>query len=93
MEVPVSVDWETMIWGGVHPQDLRVEYTDAKNHGFVIRKIMQRQVQEDLPAVGQMVRDGATLLGTHRFHVQADELAAAVIAVLFEHSHLIERRA
>ena len=49
VEVPVSVDWETMIWGGVHPQDLRVEYTDARNHSFAIRKIMQRQVQEDLP--------------------------------------------
>jgi peptidoglycan/xylan/chitin deacetylase (PgdA/CDA1 family) len=49
VEIPISVDWETMIWGGVHPQDLRVEYTDAKNHRFAIEKIMQRQVQEDLP--------------------------------------------
>lgn len=49
VEVPVSVDWETMIWGGLHPQDLRVEYTDAKNHSFAIRKIMQRQVVENLP--------------------------------------------
>lgn len=48
VEIPFSVDWETMIWGGIHPQDLRVEYTDAKNHGFVIRKIMQRQVTENL---------------------------------------------
>jgi len=49
VEIPVSVDWETMIWGGLHPQDLRVEYTDAKNHGFVIEKVMRRQVAEDLP--------------------------------------------
>ena len=38
-----------MIWGGVHPQDLRVEFTDAKNHSFAVRKIMRRQVEEDLP--------------------------------------------
>jgi peptidoglycan/xylan/chitin deacetylase (PgdA/CDA1 family) len=49
VELPISVDWETMIWGGVHPQDLRVEYTDARNHAFVIRKIMQRQVSDVLP--------------------------------------------
>ena len=44
VEIPISVDWETMIWGGIHPQDLRVEFTDAKNHGFLIRKIMKHQV-------------------------------------------------
>ena len=44
VEIPISVDWETMLWGGVHPQDLRVEYTDANNHGPAIRKIMKRQV-------------------------------------------------
>ena len=49
VEFPISVDWETMVWGGIHPQDLRVEYTDAKNHGFTIRKIMKRQIDEDLP--------------------------------------------
>ena len=49
VEIPLSVDWETMIWGGIHPQDLRVEYTDAKNHGFLIRKLVKRQVSEDLP--------------------------------------------
>ena len=49
VEIPPSVDWETMIWGGIHPQDLRIEFTDAKNHGFVIRKVMQRQVDENLP--------------------------------------------
>lgn len=49
VEIPISVDWETMIWGGLHPQDLRIEYTDAKNHSFVIEKVMRRQVAEDLP--------------------------------------------
>ena len=49
IEFPISVDWESMIWGGKHPQDLRVEFTDAKNHGFTIRKVMQRQIDENLP--------------------------------------------
>ena len=49
VEIPISVDWETMIWGGLHPQDLRIEYTDAKNHSFVIEKLMRRQMMEDLP--------------------------------------------
>ena len=49
VELPVSVDWESMIWGGRHPQDLRVEYTDAKNHGFLIRKIMERQIEDRIP--------------------------------------------
>ena len=49
VEIPISVDWETMIWGGLHPQDLRIEYTDAKNHSFLIRKIVKRQVDDDLP--------------------------------------------
>jgi peptidoglycan/xylan/chitin deacetylase (PgdA/CDA1 family) len=49
VEFPISVDWETMIWGGRHPQDLRVEFTDAKNHSFVIEKVMRRQVSENVP--------------------------------------------
>jgi len=39
VEIPPSVDWETMIWGGIHPQ----------NHGFLIRKVMKRQCDENLP--------------------------------------------
>ena len=49
VEIPITVDWETMIWGGQHPQDLRVEYTDAKNHAFSIQKVMKRQIEENLP--------------------------------------------
>jgi len=43
VEIPMSVDWESMIWGGAHPFDLRVELTDAKNHAFLIEKIVRRQ--------------------------------------------------
>ncbi|MBI2843203.1 MAG: polysaccharide deacetylase family protein [Armatimonadetes bacterium] len=49
VEIPLSVDLESMIWGGIHPQDLRVEYTDAKNHGFVIRKLMNQQAAQEMP--------------------------------------------
>ena len=66
VEIPISVDWETMIWGGIHPQDLRVEFTDAKNQGFVIRKIMQRQVKEDLPVK-------ALVILTHNIFRYADK--------------------
>lgn len=49
VELPISVDWETMVWSGLHPQDLRVEFTDVKNHSYLIRKIMKRQMDENLP--------------------------------------------
>jgi hypothetical protein len=49
VELPFSVDTGSMIWGGIHPQDLRVELTDAKNHGFTIRKIMKNQIEEKIP--------------------------------------------
>ena len=48
VEIPISVDWESMIWGGAHPLDLRVEFTDAKNHAFLIEKIIRRQIDENL---------------------------------------------
>ena len=49
VEIPISVDWESMIWGGSHPQDLRVEFTDAKNHAFLIEKLIRRQQELKLP--------------------------------------------
>jgi peptidoglycan/xylan/chitin deacetylase (PgdA/CDA1 family) len=49
VEIPISVDWESMIWGGAHPLDLRVEFTDAKNHAFLIEKLLARQCQENIP--------------------------------------------
>ena len=49
VEIPVSVDWESMIWGGAHPLDLRVEFTDAKNHAFLIEKLIRRQKELQLP--------------------------------------------
>lgn len=45
VDVPMTVDVESRMWGGAHPQDLRVELVDAKNHWYTIRKNVVRQAQ------------------------------------------------
>lgn len=45
--IPLTVDSDSMMWGGKHPQDLRVELTDAKNHWYTIEKFIRRQVEQD----------------------------------------------
>ena len=49
VEIPLTVDPESRMWSGKHPQDLRVELVDAKNHGFLIRKTVERQVATKQP--------------------------------------------
>jgi peptidoglycan/xylan/chitin deacetylase (PgdA/CDA1 family) len=49
VEIPVTVDPESRLWGGKHPQDLRVELVDAKNHYYTIKKAIQRQLSERSP--------------------------------------------
>jgi len=49
VEVPATIDWESRMWGGKHPQDLRVELVDAKNHFYTIDKSARRQIAEDVP--------------------------------------------
>jgi hypothetical protein len=49
VEIPVTVDPDSRLWGGKHPQDLRVELVDAKNHWYTISKAVGRQVQQDVP--------------------------------------------
>jgi len=49
VEIPITVDPESMMWGGKHPQDLRVELVDAKNHYYTIAKAVQRQVDQNTP--------------------------------------------
>lgn len=50
VEVPHTVDPESYMWGGKHPQDLRVELVDAKNHWYTIHKDVVRQLaQGDKP--------------------------------------------
>lgn len=47
VEVPHTVDPESYMWGGKHPQDLRVELVDAKNHWYTIYKNVQWQKDDD----------------------------------------------
>jgi len=44
VDVPVTIDPESRMWGGAHPQDLRVELVDAKNHYYTIEKAVRRQL-------------------------------------------------
>ena len=44
VDVPRTVDVESRMWGGAHPQDLRVELVDAKNHWYTIHKDVKRQL-------------------------------------------------
>jgi peptidoglycan/xylan/chitin deacetylase (PgdA/CDA1 family) len=43
VEIPVTTDPDSMLWSGGHPQDLRVELFDAKNHRFLIDKVLARE--------------------------------------------------
>ncbi len=47
IEIPHTVDTESYMWGGKHPQDLRVELVDAKNHWYTMYKAMLRQKDDD----------------------------------------------
>ena len=46
VDVPPTVDVESRMWGGAHPQDLRIELVDAKNHWYTIHKNVRRQAAE-----------------------------------------------
>jgi len=49
VEIPITIDWESRMWGGKHPQDLRIELVDAKNHFYTIEKSFHRQIEEKVP--------------------------------------------
>ena len=49
VEIPSTLDPDSRMWGGKHPQDLRVELVDAKNHYYTIEKSVRRQIHEDVP--------------------------------------------
>ena len=44
VDMPPTVDVASRMWGGAHPQDLRIELVDAKNHWYTIHKNVKRQV-------------------------------------------------
>jgi len=47
IDIPHTVDPESRMWGGKHPQDLRVELVDAKNHWYTVYKAVMRQKDDD----------------------------------------------
>ncbi|MCM8822517.1 MAG: polysaccharide deacetylase family protein [Candidatus Omnitrophica bacterium] len=49
VEIPITVDWESRMWSGKHPLDLRVELVDSKNHSYTIEKSIKRQIEEKVP--------------------------------------------
>ncbi len=49
VEVPPTLDPDSRMWGGKHPQDLRVELVDAKNHWYTIKKAVERQIAQAAP--------------------------------------------
>lgn len=46
LELPMTVDWESVMWGGLTPLELRIEMVDARAHGFTIRKNVERQIRD-----------------------------------------------
>ena len=49
VSIPNTLDPDSRMWGGKHPQDLRIELVDAKNHWYTISKAIDRQLREDTP--------------------------------------------
>jgi len=47
VDVPVTIDPDSRMWGGLHPLDLRVELVDAKNHYYTIEKAVKRLIAAD----------------------------------------------
>jgi peptidoglycan/xylan/chitin deacetylase (PgdA/CDA1 family) len=48
LEVPVTVDWETMIWGGQTALELRIETVDGRAHGYTVRKNIRRMLADQV---------------------------------------------
>ncbi|MFO7696543.1 MAG: hypothetical protein R6X16_05245, partial [Anaerolineae bacterium] len=48
-EVPLTVDWESFMWGGRTPLELRIEMVDARAHGYTVRKAIRRQLDSGTP--------------------------------------------
>jgi peptidoglycan/xylan/chitin deacetylase (PgdA/CDA1 family) len=44
VDVPPTLDEQSRMWGGAHPQDLRIELVDAKNHWYTLHKNVKRLI-------------------------------------------------
>ena len=49
VNVPGTLDPESRMWGGHHPQDLRIELVDAKNHYYTVEKAIKAQISANVP--------------------------------------------
>lgn len=49
VDLPVTIDPTSRLWGGGHPLDLRVELVDAKNHWYTMDKAVRRQRASGTP--------------------------------------------
>jgi len=49
VEIAQTLDPDSRMWGGKHPQDLRVELVDAKNHWYTIAKAVDRHLRDEVP--------------------------------------------
>jgi hypothetical protein len=49
VNIPMTIDPDSRMWGGAHPLDLRVELVDAKNHWYTIEKSVKRQIAQAVP--------------------------------------------
>jgi hypothetical protein len=49
VNVPSTLDPDSRLWGGAHPQDLRIELVDAKNQWYTIKKEVNRKIENNSP--------------------------------------------
>jgi glutaredoxin len=47
VEIPVTIDPDSHIWGGRQPLDLRVELIGPKDHWYTINKAVERQLEQN----------------------------------------------
>jgi hypothetical protein len=66
VNIPLTIDPDSRMWGGKHPQDLRIELVDAKNQWYTIAKAVDRQIAEETPVK-------YLAAGTHNIFDYSDE--------------------
>ncbi len=67
VDVPGTIDPDSRLWGGAHPQDLRIELVDAKNHWYTIDKAVKRQL-----SAGDSIPVKYIKAGTHNIFDYSD---------------------
>ncbi|MFH1616666.1 MAG: polysaccharide deacetylase family protein [Planctomycetota bacterium] len=81
VNVPPTVDPDSRMWGGKHPQDLRIELVDAKNHWHTIAKAVDRKIAQELP----VKHIGALTHNTYDYSDERDFRRETLIKVI-EHA-------